>query len=137
MNEQTINRIAEYLTWNNYHAALEAMLNATGQERRQNIIAALTKASPSLAALRDHMNSLEAEIEDYNIGNNTCNIHPIRLDEIIDTTSLPTYGGAEPNDTTGIYSWDEKSYLTTDSYEASRLDETDGIIWITKRRKDI
>jgi hypothetical protein len=29
----------------------------------------------------------------------------------IDTSSLPTFGGPEPSDTFGIYSWDEDSYL--------------------------
>ena len=31
--------------------------------------------------------------------------------ESIDTTDLPVFGGEEPADTEGIYSWDEDSYL--------------------------
>jgi hypothetical protein len=28
-----------------------------------------------------------------------------------DATSLPTFGGSAPNDTSGVWSWDEKSLL--------------------------
>lgn len=33
------------------------------------------------------------------------------LDELVDLTSLPTFGGQEPADTNGIFSWDENSLL--------------------------
>jgi len=32
----------------------------------------------------------------------------------IDYSGLPTFGGAEPADTTGIWSWDENNLLTND-----------------------
>lgn len=35
------------------------------------------------------------------------------IDEVIDTASLPTFGGDEPADTNNIWSWDETRILTT------------------------
>lgn len=35
----------------------------------------------------------------------------LRVDVRYDITSLPTYGGTEPSDTTGIYSWDADGVL--------------------------
>lgn len=34
-----------------------------------------------------------------------------RSDDMIDWTSLPNYGGAEPNDTWAVWSWDADSLL--------------------------
>jgi|WetSurMetagenome_2_1015567.scaffolds.fasta_scaffold1661089_1 hypothetical protein len=31
--------------------------------------------------------------------------------DMLDSTSLPTFGGSEPSDTTGVWSWDEKNLL--------------------------
>ena len=36
------------------------------------------------------------------------------IDEI-DTADFPTFGGVEPSDTWGIYSWDENEYLVPGS----------------------
>lgn len=34
-----------------------------------------------------------------------------RLDEVIDLTNLPTFGGKFPNDTLGVFSWDFENLL--------------------------
>ena len=39
---------------------------------------------------------------------------PRVADNIVDTTELPTYGGDEPDDTRGKYSWDATRLLTCD-----------------------
>lgn len=36
----------------------------------------------------------------------------LKLDEIIDLSSLPTYGGNNPRDTFEIFSWDEGNILS-------------------------
>ena len=38
-----------------------------------------------------------------------------RLEDVVDITSLPTFGGTEPNDTEGAWSWDEESILCADA----------------------
>ena len=35
----------------------------------------------------------------------------VRVGELIDVTDLPTYGGEEPDDTIGVWSWDATSLL--------------------------
>lgn len=60
-------------------------------------------AATNLDALRDVLNTIEAEL--------TGDGAP-KLTDVIDTTSLPVFGGTEPADTRGIYSWDESRILT-------------------------
>ena len=38
---------------------------------------------------------------------------PAELNDV-DMTSLPTFGGEEPKDTAGVWSWDEKNLLVGD-----------------------
>jgi hypothetical protein len=54
----------------------------------------------NLKQLRDYLNELQdahGSVDDY-----------------IDTTSLPVFGGEEPASTRGIFSWDEENFLTDD-----------------------
>jgi hypothetical protein len=37
------------------------------------------------------------------------------LEEVVDLTSLPTFGGEEPEDTEGVFSWDKERLLAFDS----------------------
>ena len=39
-----------------------------------------------------------------------------REDEMVDWTSLPTFGGEEPESTIDIWSWDQDSLMLHDSY---------------------
>lgn len=53
-----------------------------------------------LALLEERSNALDADE---------------RLEDAIDLADLPTYGGDEPRDTHGIYSWDESRVLAYDN----------------------
>lgn len=46
------------------------------------------------------MENIDANLED-----------DIKLEEAVDLTSLPTFGGKEPSDTMGVWSWDETRLL--------------------------
>ena len=48
---------------------------------------------------------------------------------VYDSSSLPTFGGKEPDDTLGIFSWDEKHFLRCG-------DETHQGWWIDEREGD-
>jgi hypothetical protein len=67
--------------------------------------------STSLIELMDNLNSAETALSQE------AERHGVDWTDIanIDTTSLPIFGGPEPNDKTGIYSWDEDSYLIPDN----------------------
>lgn len=59
----------------------------------------------NLEALRDAMREIDAgraQPEDYGL--------PVAHGDL-DWTSLPTFGGVEPADTSGIWSWDETRIL--------------------------
>lgn len=62
-----------------------------------------TLHSDTLAALAVELNTLAA----------LAAAEGHRLDEVIDTTSLPVFGGPEPDSTDGIYSWDEVGFLVS------------------------
>jgi len=52
----------------------------------------------------------------------------VRVAELVDVTSLPTYGGQEPRDTTGVWSWDATRLLVgegswAECWVEDRLDE--------------
>ena len=55
--------------------------------------------SESLEALRDVLNHYQADADAY--------ANPVDLESLIDITSLPTFGGSEPTDTLGVFSWDD------------------------------
>tara|TARA_R110000868_G_C10586358_1_gene739146 strand:+ start:73 stop:321 length:249 start_codon:yes stop_codon:yes gene_type:complete len=65
----------------------------------------LIAAATSLDDLADILNSYPST---YELGDG----EP-RLDEIADLAGLPTFGGTEPSDTSGIWSWDETRLLVT------------------------
>ena len=44
-----------------------------------------------------------------------CREQGIKMEDVIDITSLPAFSLSEPEDTTGIYSWDEEYFLYADS----------------------
>tara|TARA_R110000868_G_scaffold12045_1_gene58478 strand:- start:42 stop:488 length:447 start_codon:yes stop_codon:yes gene_type:complete len=46
-----------------------------------------------------------------------------RLDEVADLAGLPTFGGTEPADTSGIWSWDETRLLVTGGDESFSIEE--------------
>ena len=57
---------------------------------------ALVNGSENLDALLENLNSFESE--------------NLKIEEVVQLDSLPNFGGAA-DDTTGIFSWDEKRYL--------------------------
>ena len=79
-----------------------------------------------LSELVDFLNRLELETRKVNEDNHHVGIlqgrsyDEIRVSEIVDLTSLPTYGGEAPQDTYGIYSWDADSLLYYDGVEHDR-----------------
>ena len=63
--------------------------------------------SESLEALRDVLNHYQAYADAY--------ANPVDLESLIDITSLPTFGGSEPTDTLGVFSWDDARVLIYDN----------------------
>ena len=63
--------------------------------------------SESLGALRDVLNHYQAYADAY--------ANPVDLESLIDITSLPTFGGSEPTDTLGVFSWDDARVLIYDN----------------------
>lgn len=59
-----------------------------------------TSDAPTLDDLATLLNEREGELDD-----------DTRLEDVVDLAALPTYGGAEPADTAGIYSWDAEWFL--------------------------
>lgn len=83
----------------------------------------ITKSdAPTLDALAGLLNGYAADPQLDGRG------EPLRVDEIYDVTSLPTYGGEEPYDTLGIYSWDETRLLYCDG--------PDGAPWVLGPRDE-
>ena len=66
----------------------------------------LTELHQALIAVEDKLCCAEA-VDDGASDTPLC----VRVDELIDVTSLPTFGGEEPRDTMGIWSWDETHLL--------------------------
>jgi len=62
----------------------------------------------NLQELVDELNELDLEILDYDYPFNDPQGH-------YDSTSLPTFGGDEPEDTLEIYSWEETHYMRYDN----------------------
>jgi hypothetical protein len=65
----------------------------------------IIRMTNSLADLRDALIALEKE----------CREEGCKLEDKIDLTGLPTFGGEQPSDTQGIFSWDEENLLTCES----------------------
>ncbi len=67
------------------------------------------EASETLAELSENLTALDQEIEaQIEAGE----VRPdTRTDDFVDTSSLPVFGGEEPADTMGIFSWDAESVL--------------------------
>lgn len=61
----------------------------------------LARVAIESASSRDELCDTLNEVDDETMG-------------LIDTSSLPTYMGAEPRETEGVWSWDETRLLTTD-----------------------
>jgi len=74
---------------------------------------ALVNGSENLDALLENLNSFESE--------------NLKIEEVLQLDSLPTFGGDSPDDTTGIFSWDEKRYLVQNesNREAGALELVD------------
>jgi len=62
----------------------------------------------NLQELAEELNAIDQECVDHNFEDG---FDPQYL---YDATSLPTFGGEEPEDTLEIYSWDEKNFLRYD-----------------------
>jgi len=123
--ETSANRLAYYLANGQTTDALDMMMfDLPGAEGLAIKTTALKLACQNLPALRDVLNDLESAIAEHNQDCGTLR----RLDEIIDVTSLPVYG-QEPADTTGIYSWDDRTYLVANPFEGRNL-------WGTEIRRD-
>ena len=125
--QNNINELAEMMKNEDYTAALETMLDLRGADGQIVIQEALKRVSPNLKALCDTLNHLENAVDRFNEEGRYF-FGPLRLDEVIDTSSLPTYDSDEPHNTTGIYSWDDKFVLTTWEHDDTR--------WVTTYRKD-
>jgi hypothetical protein len=65
-------------------------------------------ATTNLDELRSTLTSIESEIS---IENDSRTFHT-NIGEHVDLAGLPTFGGVEPTDTLGIYSWDATRILT-------------------------
>jgi hypothetical protein len=70
-----------------------------------------TNHAPTLDDLAALLNGLHSE--EIELARN-CDPTLVRVNERYDLTSLPTYGGEEPADTQGIYSWDADRVLYCD-----------------------
>jgi len=62
----------------------------------------------NLQELMDEVNKLESEVIDYDYPINDPQGH-------YDATSLPTFGGEEPKNTLGVYSWDATHIMWYDA----------------------
>ena len=72
----------------------------------------------TLLELRDALITARDGLREYN--DRLCytrSHHEVKIDEWIDLTELKTFGGVEPKDTAGIWSWDDKHLLVGDDGE--------------------
>ena len=65
-----------------------------------------TKITKSEAPTLDDLRSLLVEM--------AATGNQVKLSDVVDLTSLPIYGDLNPEDTTGIYSWDDSRVLLDD-----------------------
>jgi len=65
----------------------------------------MIKCSENLSQLLETLRTIESVLSE------TDDCDPLRVDELVDVTSLPTYGGEDPENTVGVWSWDETSLL--------------------------
>jgi hypothetical protein len=75
-------------------------------------IATQIKAASCLASLHDHLMAFEDEVAtnhaDYD---GAYDLENIMSQNGVDLGTLPTFGGIEPRDTSGVWSWDEDNLL--------------------------
>ena len=71
----------------------------------------------NLQELRDLLNRMQADLDEGE-----------KLEEVVDLTSLPVFDEAWPHDTTGVFSWDDRSYLVQGDGEQP--------CWVLVSRKD-
>ena len=84
--------------------------NPDGMSWGQATESILRAACPTLAALAEALNGLEAVLTtDEELSSWGGRRSPL------DTTSLPVFGGPEPDSTDGIYSWDEAGFLVPEN----------------------
>lgn len=69
--------------------------------------------APALDDLAEMLNATSAARHRWEC-DGAFDLEVLRVDEIYDVAELPTYGGDEPQDTMGIYSWDETRLLYCD-----------------------
>jgi hypothetical protein len=61
--------------------------------------------SKTLGELADTLNSISSELREQN---------ETTIDQVVDTTSLPTFGGADVKSTSEVWSWDANNLLVAD-----------------------
>lgn len=79
-------------------------------------------ATTTLDELCSTLNEIESKIA----AQNTFALFDSKIDNYVDLAALPTFGGVEPNDTSGIWSWD-----------ATRFLYADGSIWTVEERPEL
>ncbi len=84
----------------NQHDSAEATL-----ENNLVKLADLVRNSENLEDLCDNLEELEKALVDRDE----------KIEKLVDWTSLPTFGGVGPEDTQGIFSWDETDQLVQGS----------------------
>ncbi len=72
------------------------------EEKNEMQLADQVRGSENLGELCDNLEALEEALEDNSERS---------IEDYVDTTRLPTFGGAEPEDTMGVYSWDDTEQL--------------------------
>lgn len=106
----------EALRSGNYDAALAAYhhirgcahLNPEGRSMSQLTRDTFLVACPTLDSLAAALNGLEAALAEDQDGE----LYPIRLEDIIDITSLPVYADEDADlGWDGVYSWDARRQL--------------------------
>ena len=73
--------------------------------------AVAVKEASSLSELCEALRVLESGIKQWNERSLFPIYDNVRIDELIDITELKTFGGVEPRDTAGIWSWDATHLL--------------------------
>jgi len=68
-------------------------------------------ATTTLNQLCDTLNEISDEVRE-NVG----------IDQVVDTCNLPTFGGVDPQNTSEVWSWDEKRVLVADGSRWSIAD---------------
>jgi len=108
-NGQTLEEIAESITDTvNTDHGYELDQDETVADLRIHIEAQLSKMNGECLILED----LLAVIRAYQAYSDSTDAD---MEGLIDITSLPTFGGSEPTDTLGVFSWDDARVLIYDN----------------------